>query len=82
MMQYVAGIQMSDYPAPSLLLETNVPLHELSRHLEGVMTTVRGSGAFVYGFADQAMPSSSWEHIHLCAEWAREHRSSARVQNQ
>jgi len=47
---------------PSSLIEPTVPLEQLERHLEEIFAAGR-EGRFILGLSDQALPSSSWEHI-------------------
>ncbi len=54
---------------PSTLLEPNVPLDKLQTHLENIRTTIGSGKNFILGLADQAMPTASWEHIKLAAEF-------------
>ena len=58
---------------PSSLLEPNVPLGQLCDHLKRVYREAAPGDRFVLGIADQAMPTASWDHIKLAAEWARDH---------
>jgi len=58
---------------PSVLLEPHVPLEQLRDHLEHVYRTVAPGDRFILGIADQALPTASWEHIKLVAQWVRDH---------
>jgi hypothetical protein len=58
---------------PSTLLEPNIPLERLEAHLHGLYRDVAPGDHFILGLSDQAMPTSSWEHIRLMCKWAREH---------
>ena len=59
---------------PSGLLEPNVPLGQLQEHLCGLYRQVAPGDRFILGISDQAMPSASWDHLAMLAEWARNHR--------
>jgi len=60
---------------PSSLLEPPVPLEQLRAHLSQVYQAVAPGERFILGISDQAMPTASWKHIALAAQWAREHDS-------
>jgi len=50
-----------------------VPLAELRIHLESIYAGLGDDRRFILGISDQAMPTSSWEHLKLAAELAKEH---------
>ena len=60
---------------PGTLLEPDVPRDQLIEHLEHIYRVMAPGKRFVLGLADQALPSSSWEHIKLAAQWAGRHGS-------
>jgi len=59
---------------PSTLLERNVSLDALVRHLEYIYGRLGDGRRFVLGLSDQAMPTSSWEHLQCAARFATEHQ--------
>ncbi|HSW44154.1 MAG TPA: uroporphyrinogen decarboxylase family protein [Phycisphaerae bacterium] len=63
---------------PSTLLEPTVPLHRLREHLESIYAGLGDGRRFMIGLSDQAMPTSSWEHIKAAAEFARCHSTCTR----
>jgi hypothetical protein len=58
---------------PSTLLEPTVPLGSLLDHLGSIYSCLGDGRRFMLGLSDQAMPTSSWEHIKAAARFAKEH---------
>jgi hypothetical protein len=58
---------------PSTLLEPHVPIERLLGHLEHIYTSLGDGRRFISGLSDQAMPTSSWDHLRTAAEFVRKH---------
>jgi hypothetical protein len=58
---------------PSTLLEPNVSLDALRNHLVSIYTGLGDGRRFILGISDQAMPTSSCEHLKCAAEFAKKH---------
>ena len=63
---------------PSTLLEPNTTIDVLNSHLTNVYNCIKSSERFIWGLADQAMPTSSWENIKHIAEWIEKHSGCQR----
>lgn len=57
---------------PSTLLEPAVPVARLIEHLESIYDCLGDGRRFILGLSDQAMPTSSWEHLKAAAGFARQ----------
>jgi len=62
---------------PSTLLEPMVPLERLRAHLEEIYANVDDGRRFIFGLSDQAMPTSSWEHLLTAARFVSAHAQPA-----
>lgn len=56
---------------PSTLMEERVPMDEFDKHLDGIFKCVKTNKKFIFGIADQAMPTASWDKIKFLAEKIR-----------
>ena len=58
---------------PSNMLESAVSLERLAEHLQQLYAAAAPGRGFILAISDQALPSASWGHIRLLADWARQH---------
>ena len=58
---------------PSTLLEPNITIDFLDSHLADIYRYIESNERFIFGLADQAMPTSSWKNIKHVAECIAKH---------
>ena len=58
---------------PSTLLEPSIPLERLESHLNKIYAAIEDGRRFIFGYSDQAMPTSSWPHIQASARFVTDH---------